>query len=259
MNLTLDGQGILITGATQGLGAAVARAAARAGARALALSGRDLAKATPLVEELRALGTEVHMIPADLARSEAPAQLFETALARCGRLDALVNAAGLTTRAGLTDGTPGDWESLMAVNARAPFFLMQGLARHLLARGAPGAVVNVASINAHCGLPELAIYAASKGALVTLTRNAAHAHLADRIRVNALNMGWTDTPGEQQMQAEILGKGPGWQEAAAATLPLGRLLTVEEVAAQILWLLAPASAPLTGAVIDLEQRILGAP
>lgn len=259
MRLTLDGQGILITGATQGLGAAIARAAAGAGARALVLSGRDPAKIRDLVAELTATGTRVHVLPADLAAPDAPARLVAGAIEAAGTIDGLVNAAGLTTRATLTEGGMDAWEVLFAVNARAPFFLMQGVVRHLRARAAPGSIVNIASVNAACGLPELAIYSASKGALVTLTRNAANAHLADRIRVNALNMGWTDTPGERDMQARILGKGDGWLAEAAASQPLGRLLHVDEIAAQALWLLSPQSAPLTGVVYDVEQKVAAAP
>ncbi|WP_292642636.1 SDR family NAD(P)-dependent oxidoreductase, partial [Mesorhizobium sp.] len=75
-------------------------------------------------------------------------------------------------------------------------------------------ILNILSINAHCGSPELAVYSASKGALATLTKNAANAHRFDRIRVNGINVGWTDTPAERIMQAETLGNGPGWLDAA---------------------------------------------
>lgn len=259
MRLSLDGQTLIITGSTQGIGAAVARAAAGAGARALFLTGRNIVKAEGLVAELRDQGVAVAIQSADLANPEAPAAIFAAALRAFGRIDGLVNAAGLTNRGGFEDGTLADWEALYAVNARAPFFLMQGLIRHLLDRAAPGGIVNITSINAHCGTSELSMYAGSKGALVTMTRNAANSYLRNRIRVNAINMGWSDTPGEMVMQGETLGKGPGWAAEVAASLPLGRFLTAEEVAAQVIWLLSPQSGFLTGSVTDLEQRILGAP
>jgi NAD(P)-dependent dehydrogenase (short-subunit alcohol dehydrogenase family) len=259
MKISLEERVILVTGATQGIGAAVARAAAGAGVKGLALTGRDIGKAEALVADLRAAGVAVAIIAADLARPEAPAAVFDAALKAFGRIDGLVNAAGLTTRGGFEDGTLDDWDILMAVNARAPFLLMQGLIRHLVGRSAPGSIVNIASINAHCGSSELAMYSASKGALVTLTRNAAAAYMSRSIRVNAINMGWSATPGEMVMQGDILGKGPGWAAEVAATLPLGRFLTAEEVAAQVLWLLSDASGLQTGTVIDLEQRVIGAP
>jgi NAD(P)-dependent dehydrogenase (short-subunit alcohol dehydrogenase family) len=159
----------------------------------------------------------------------------------------------------MTDGTAEVWDQLFAVNTRAPFFLMQGAINHLRGRGAPGSIVNILSVNATCGQPDLAIYSATKGALLTLTRNAAHAHLAERIRVNGINLGWAETPSEHHMQTQILGQGKDWVARAAAGLPLGRLLQPDEAARLAVYLLADAAAPLTGAVIDLDQRVPGAP
>lgn len=255
MQITLTGTCLLVTGSSQGLGETIARAALAAGAEAVTVTGRDGAK---LGSVARALGPRAHPVTADLARPDAPAQLFDAALASMGRVDALVNAAALTDRASMLDGTADLWDLLFSVNARAPYLLMQALIRHLRARGAPGSIVNILSVNAHCGAPELAIYSASKGALLTLTKNAAHAHLADRIRVNGINMGWVATPGEQVMQAETLGQGPGWHARAAARQPLGRLLTMDEVARLTLYLLSDASGLQTGTVTDLEQRVFGA-
>jgi NAD(P)-dependent dehydrogenase (short-subunit alcohol dehydrogenase family) len=187
-----------------------------------------------------------------LARPDEP-------LAAAGHLDGLVNAAGMTDRASMLDGTVELWNRMFSVNTRAPYFLMQSLIRHLRETGRPGSIVNIQSVNAHCGATDLAVYSASKGALSVLTRNAAHAHLADRIRVNGINMGWCATPAEDRLQAQTLGKGPGWQAEAAAALPLGRLLTMQEVANLTLYLLSDLSGLQTGTVTDLEGRVIGAP
>jgi NAD(P)-dependent dehydrogenase (short-subunit alcohol dehydrogenase family) len=136
---------------------------------------------------------------------------------------------------------------------------MQRAVADMRGRGAPGAIVNILSINAHCGIPELAVYSGAKGALLTLTRNAANAHLADRIRVNGINLGWVATETEHRMQAETLGKGPGWLAEAAATRPLGRLLEAGEAARLAVYLLSDASAPMTGVAVDLEQAVTGVP
>jgi NAD(P)-dependent dehydrogenase (short-subunit alcohol dehydrogenase family) len=177
---------------------------------------------------------------------------------RFGRIDGLVNAAGLTTRGSFETGTAAVWDQLFAVNARAGFLLMQAAIADMRARGAGGTIVNILSMNAHCGIPELAIYAATKGAMVTLTKNAAHAHMADRIRVNGINLGWVATAAERRMQAEVMGRGPGWEAEAAEGLPLGRLVTAEECARLAVFLLSDASVPMSGAVIDLEQKVAGA-
>lgn len=253
MDLGLAGKVIVVTGAASGIGAGVARAAVAEGAGALMLTDRDGGGCRDLATALGA----AHWVT-DLADPEAPAAIIAACTARFGRVDGLVNAAGLTTRGSFLTGTAAIWDQLFAVNARAGFLLMQGVIADLLARKAPGAVVNILSMNAHCGIPELAIYAATKGAMTTLTRNAAHAHMADRIRVNGINLGWVATEAEHRMQADVMGRGPDWQEKAAAALPLGRLVTAEEAARLAVFLLGDASAPMSGAVIDLEQKVAGA-
>jgi NAD(P)-dependent dehydrogenase (short-subunit alcohol dehydrogenase family) len=242
MQVELTDRVILITGAASGIGAAIAAQATAAGALVVGLD--------------RVAGP---WITADLADPTATEGVVPWVIARHGRIDGLVNAAGITTRGSFTDGKMTDWDALFAINARAPFLLMQGAIRDMLGRRAPGSIVNIQSMNAHCGIPELAMYSASKGALQTLTKNAAHAHLADRIRVNGINLGWVDTPAERQMQAVTLGKGPDWMDQMAATLPLGRFVSADDCARLAVYLLSDASAPMTGVSMDLEQRITGGP
>jgi NAD(P)-dependent dehydrogenase (short-subunit alcohol dehydrogenase family) len=258
MEFSLEGKAILVTGSTQGVGAAIALEAARQGAAAVAIAGRSAAKGESVRRELENLGAEARFFGADLSKPDAPRELFDAVADWRGTVDCLVNSAGVTTRASVLGGTLDQWEAIFALNVRAPFFLMQGFIRHCLERGRPGAIVNIASMNAHCGIPELAIYSATKGALVTLTRNAANAHLADRIRVNAINMGWSPTDGERDMQSRQLGRGEGWLETVAKSRPLGRLLEPEEVARLAAYLLSDYSGLQTGTCIDLEQAVLGA-
>lgn len=257
MQLDLDERVFLVTGAAAGVGRAVAVELAKNGARSLALTDRDGDKLNTVAEELAAQGVTCEPIIADLLHPEAPGQIVGAALARFGGVDGLINAAGLTNRATLVGGTQQDWDMLFAVNSRAPFFLMQGVVTDLLARKSAGTIVNILSVNTHCGPPDLAIYSASKGALLTLTKNAANAHMADKIRVNGINLGWAQTEGEEQMQAEVLGLGPGWIEDATRNMPLKRLLQPPEVARLAVYLSSDASAPLSGVAIDLEQKVLG--
>jgi NAD(P)-dependent dehydrogenase (short-subunit alcohol dehydrogenase family) len=247
---------IVITGAASGIGYAIAQFAAEEGAAALVLTDRD----GPGLDRLAATldGTDLACIVADLTGIEAPAAITAAAKNRFGRIDALVNAAGLTTRASFATGTPEIWDQLFAVNARAGFFLMQAVIADMLSRNAAGSIVNILSMNAHCGIPELAIYSATKGAMATLTRNAANAHMADHIRVNGINLGWVATEAEHHMQSQIMGRGPNWQAEAATYLPLGRLVTPEETARLAIFLLGDASIPMSGTVIDFEQKVTGA-
>jgi NAD(P)-dependent dehydrogenase (short-subunit alcohol dehydrogenase family) len=251
MRVGLDGMVVLITGAARGIGAAIAEHAAKAGAEALVLVDRD-----PVSLDLPCA---VETVAVDLVLPDAPKEANAAALARFGRIDGLVNAAGVTTRAGYDDATVELWNRMFSINTRAPFFLMSQALADMKARNAPGSIVNILSMNAHCGQPDLAVYSATKGALLTLTKNAANAHLADRIRVNGINLGWTDTETERHLHAETLGKGEAWLDDQAAHQPLGRLITPEDCARQTIWLLSPASAPMTGVCLDLEQAVTGAP
>lgn len=256
MDIGLSDRVILITGAASGIGAAIAAAAAAAGATVCGLD-REAEGVTRLIAGLPGQGHSAMIV--DLVSADDAARAVPEAVASHGRIDGLVNAAALTTRAGFDAGASDLWDSLFAVNARAPYLLMSGAIADMRRRGEPGGIVNILSVNAHCGRPDLAIYSATKGALSTLTRNAAHAHMADRIRVNGINLGWVDTPSEHRLQADVLGNGPDWAARAAAAMPLGRLVSAEDCGRLALYLLADASAPLTGALIDLEQHVLGAP
>ncbi|MFD1983960.1 SDR family oxidoreductase [Mesorhizobium newzealandense] len=258
MELQLNGKVALVTGATQGIGRAIAETLALAGAGGILVTGREKARGDAVAAELSQLGTPTVFVAADLADPEAPDLLAQACIDRFGRIDALVNSAGLTDRASFLDADLDDWASLFAVNARAPFFLMQAAIADMKKRGQGGAILNILSINAHCGSPELAVYSATKGALATLTKNAANAHRFDRIRVNGINVGWTDTPAERAMQADTLGNGSGWLDAANASQPFGRLFSTNDIANLAVFLLSDAAGPMTGTLVDQEQWVIGA-
>ncbi|WP_337061410.1 SDR family oxidoreductase [Kineococcus sp. G2] len=253
----LPGKVVLVSGGTQGVGAAVARAAVREGA-AVVVTGRRPDPGEALAAELTAAGGDAAFVRADVADVAQARASVAAAVQRHGRVDHLVNAAGLTARGTLLDTTPELFDAHVAVNLRAPFFLMQEVVRHLLSRGAAGSVVNVISSSEHGGQPYLAPYVAAKAGLAGLTRNAAHAHRRDRIRVNGLDIGWTATEGEDATQREFHGAGDGWAEAAGRDLPMGRLADPDEIAEMVVFLLSDRSGVVTGSVIDWDQNVLGA-
>lgn len=255
-SLRLDGRTLLVTGGTQGIGEAIARAAAAMGAAGIAITGRDASRGRAVQADL-SRSTRAHFIAADLADVDASARIVAEAAAALGTIDGLVNAAGLTDRGTLEDTSPELWDRLFAVNARAPFLLMQQVARGLKAAGKPGAIVNIITMSSHGGQPFLTAYSASKGALATLTRNAAHGLRNARIRVNGINLGWTDTPGEHAIQAKD-GAPPDWLARAAPGQPFGRLIEPRDVAGLAVFLLSDAAAMMTGALIDFDQNVIGA-
>jgi NAD(P)-dependent dehydrogenase (short-subunit alcohol dehydrogenase family) len=248
---------VLVSGGTQGLGAEIGRAAVREGA-AVVLSGRRPEVGEKLAAELQAEGGEAHYVQADVADAASAQASVAATVERFGRIDSLVSAAGLTTRGTLLDTTPELFDQHVAVNLRAPFFLMQAAVADMVRRGAPGTIVNIITMSARGGQPYLAPYVATKAGLIGLTKNAAYAHRFDRIRVNGINIGWTDTDGEDEIQRRFHGATDGWRERAARELPMGKLGQPDEIADFVVFLLSDRSGVVTGSVIDWDQNVPGA-
>ena len=258
MTLTslLDDRVVLVVGATQGLGAGIARAAAREGA-SVAVAGRRVERAEEVAAGLEATGARSLAVRCDVADPQSAVAAVTTTVAHFGRIDCLVNAAGLTTRGTLLDTTPELFDAHVATNLRGPFFTMQATVTDMVRRGAPGTIVNIITTAEQGGPPFLAPYAASKAGLATLTRNVAHAHRWDRIRVNGLDIGWTETEGEDTIQRQFHGADDGWVEKAAASVPMGKLGQVDEIADMVVFLLSGRSGVVTGSVIDWDQNVQG--
>jgi NAD(P)-dependent dehydrogenase (short-subunit alcohol dehydrogenase family) len=252
----LDGKIVAITGSTQGLGEAIARRAAALGAAGIVVTGRDRERGEAVADSLEC---EAVFVAAALEDEQQCRAIVRACDERFGRLDGLVNAAGLSTRGTLDDTSVELWDRLFAVNVRAPFVLMQEGARLMRRGGHGGAVVNIVTMASHGGEPVLTAYAASKAALATLTRNAGHQLQGDRIRVNGLNIGWTATDGEHVVQTGE-GEPDDWLAAADAEAPLGRLLRPDEdIAPMVAYLLSDAAKMITGSVMDFDQTVIGVP
>jgi NAD(P)-dependent dehydrogenase (short-subunit alcohol dehydrogenase family) len=242
---------VLVNGGSQGVGAGIVRAAVREGARVV-FTGRRAD-----VGEKTAKEAGAGFVRADLTDPAQARRSVEEVVRRHGRIDCLVNAAGLTSRGSLLDTTPELFDAHIAINLRAPFFAMQAAVRNMVDRGVPGTIVNIITSSAHGGQPFLTPYVAAKAGLMGLTRNAAHAHRRDRIRINGLNIGWTDTEGEDAIQRAFHGAGDDWREKAAESQPMGKLGQVDEIADFVVFLLSDRSGVVTGSVIDWDQIVFG--
>ncbi|MEU0640807.1 SDR family oxidoreductase [Streptomyces umbrinus] len=247
----LEDKVVLVNGGSQGVGAGIVRAAVREGATVV-FTGRRAD-----VGEKLAADTGARFIRADLSDAAQARDSVVQTVDTYGRVDCLVNAAGLTSRGSLLDTTPELFDAHIAINLRAPFFSMQAAVADMVARKAPGTVVNVISSAQHGGQPFLAPYVAAKAGLAGLTRNAAHAHRWDRVRINGLNIGWTDTEGEDATQRAFHGAGDDWLEKAAASQPMGKIGQVDEIADFVVFLLSDRSGVVTGSVIDWDQIVFG--
>jgi NAD(P)-dependent dehydrogenase (short-subunit alcohol dehydrogenase family) len=253
----LEAKIVFISGGSQGLGAAIARAAAREGAEAVVVTGRRPEPGEKLVAELAEAGATARFVRADVSDVASAQAAVQAAVDEFGRVDCLVNSARLTARGTLLDTTPELFDSHVAVNLRGPYFTMQAAVRDMVRRKAPGTVVNVISIAELGGQPYLSPYVAAKAGLAGATRNAAHAHRWDRIRINGLDIGWTDSEGEDATQREFHGAGDDWRAKANASVPMGKLGQVDEIADFVVFLLSDRSGVVTGSVIDWDQAVVG--
>ena len=254
---SFTGQYFVVTGSTQGLGAAVAHTLARRGAAGLIICGRRADQGQAQVRQLAELGCQAFFVQADLEQVEDCRAVIAAARTHFGTLNGLVNCAGMSDRGTILDTSPELFDRLFAVNVRAPFFLMQEALKLMIGQGVEGAIVNIQSVSGHGGQSFLSPYATSKGALAILTKNVAFSALRNRIRVNGLNIGWMDTPHEDEIQRRYHGAQDGWLADAERAQPFGRLLKPEEVARSVAFLLSSESGMMTGTVIDLEQGVIG--
>lgn len=251
-----EGKVALVTGSTLGLGEAIARRFVSEALAGLIVTGRDVKRGTAVARSLGSK-TSVEFVATDLGDVDQVGALIDRTDERFGRLDILVNAAGISTRGSIEDTTPELFDNLMAVNVRAPLLLMQGAIRIMRREGIEGTIVNIGSVASHRGEPFLTPYATSKGALTTLTKNVAHSVLWDRIRCNILNLGWMDTPTEDVIQRTYHSHGKNWLGEARASQPFGRLLDPDEVARAVAFLASDDSGLMTGSVIEFNQGVLG--
>lgn len=254
----LAGKVVLVSGGTQGVGAAAAQRALQVGADAVVMTGRSAQKGAAAIAAAASAAESLVFHQADVADVDQASGCVDAVIQRFGRLDCVVNCAGLVTRGSLVDTTPEHFDAHIAINLRGPFFIMQAAVRHLIERKAPGSIVNISSISSHGAQSFLAPYVAAKAGLNALTKNAAHAHRFDRIRINALNIGWTATEGEDVIQRAAHGATDGWLERAQGQLPMGSLGRPDQIADMIAFLLSDASGVVTGAVLDWDQIVVGA-
>lgn len=241
------GRVALVTGASYGIGAAVARR--------LAGDGFDVAvtdlKTDDLGETLaavQALGRTVLPIALDLRSLDSIEKAVTTALARFGRIDVLVNNAGMLLRKPAVDVTPEEWHNVMNTNVTGTFFMMQHVARHLIAEKRPGVIINLASTMSFVGTPEFSTYGISKGAISHMTKTLAVEWAPYRIRVNAIAPGSTET----KLRAAAFAADPALRQKMLDRIPLGRFGDPDEMAAAVAYFASPEASYITGQTLLLD-------
>jgi NAD(P)-dependent dehydrogenase (short-subunit alcohol dehydrogenase family) len=269
---------ILITGSTTGIGKAIAKRCVREGAKVI-IHGleKDLA-----AETLAEIGAEAEKIwnhkgariivqtgddnttPAnshpvavshieDLMSPGCPQRLVDLAVKTFGKLDGVVNNAAIIAQGNIQTTDAAFFHKMLAVNTVIPFLLIQAALPHL--SKAHGAVLNIGSVNAYSGEPNLLPYSVSKGALTTLTRNLGDTlHRLNGVRVNQINPGWVLTENEAKRKKEHGLKEDWYADLPRVYAPAGRLITPDEIAAAAIYWLADEAGPISGSVVELEQH-----
>jgi len=241
-----EGKVALVTGGQQGIGRATAVALARAGADVVLNYLDDLRAAEAAAVEIRGLGRKCVVVRGDVSRAPNVERLVDGAERGVGPVDILINNAGIFPRSAFLELTEEEWDRVHGVNLKGTFLCTQAVARRLVARGAPGAIVNLASSAAYRSSPRGTHYVASKAGVVGLTRAMALELAPHGIRVNAIAPGLTDTaqPRDGHSEAEV--------QAMARQVPLGKMGEPDDVAAVAVFLVSRDARHVTGQVIHVN-------
>jgi len=235
--MRLKDKAIIVTGGTSGIGAAIAAAAIREGAKVL-VHGINEEEGRATVEKL---GANAVLCIADLAEDSAPKEIVSAALKAFGKIDGVVNNAAIF----------GHFRRMMQINLTAPLFLIKAAFEELKKTG--GCVLNIGSINAHTGESKLLAYSISKGGMQTMTRNLANANGVHGIRVNQINPGWVLTDREYRDKMAVGMKSTWPEDLSRVEIPSGKMTTPEQMGEAAIYWLGDESKPFTGSVVDLEQ------
>ena len=248
LQVDLTGQVALVTGASQGLGRAIAEAVAAAGAT-VALVARSVDKLAEVAAGIAAAGGRAEAFPCDVAKGEEIQRVVDAVVEKLGRLDVLVNNAGVTRDTLLPRMSDEEWDQVLTTNLRAPFLFMRAASRPMMQQRY-GRIVNVASVSGLIGNPGQANYSASKAGLVGLTRTVAKELAGRKITVNAVAPGFIAS----DMTAAL---GPALLDEVKKRVPAKRLGEAWEIAEAVLFLAAPSSGYITAQTLVVDGGLIG--
>ena len=249
-NLRLKGRVAVITGSTGGMGEGIARRLAAEGA-AVVISGRRAELGEAVAESIRSTGQTARFIRADVAVEADCIGLIRGAVEQFGRIDILVNNAAITPDEPLLRQPVEIWDEVFAINTRGPFLLCREVVPVMKAQGG-GRIINIGSTVPQRGDANRLAYGCSKGALLTMTKMLARGLVRDHILVNWVAVGWVATPGEVALRNQLSGDGQAFLNEVGRKAPLGRLETVEEIAAGVAYLASDEASHITGCELNIS-------
>lgn len=236
----------VVTGAGRGIGKAIALAFAREGA-AVVLAGRTLDSLEAAAREIIGSGGRATAVPVDVRKVESIQEMVRQTVDRYGRLDLLVNNAGITMGGASEDLSPDDWRAALETDLYSVFFASQAAARVMIPQGG-GNIINISSINGILAAPRRAAYCASKAAVNELTKVLAIEWADRKIRVNAIAPGYVRT----ELVQDVIDKGAISLDAILRRTPQGRIGEVEDVAGLAVYLAGDESSYMTGSIVNID-------
>jgi|TARA_B100002052_G_scaffold148409_1_gene135495 NAD(P)-dependent dehydrogenase (short-subunit alcohol dehydrogenase family) len=248
---------VIITGSTQGSGAETAKLFAHRGAYGITICGRNEQQGLEIKSEIESIGSKCIFVKADLNEAEECLNIVKKTDSTFGKINSLINVAGFTERGTILSTTQDNYNRNFNINTKAPFLLMQESIKVMIREKIQGTILNVLSMAMYSGMPFLTAYSGSKAALAIITKNVANGVSGHRIRVNALNIGWTDTPGEDTIQKKFHEGGEDWLEKAESKVPFKRLTKPIDVARAAAYFCSEESGLVTGSIIDYDQTVNG--
>jgi NAD(P)-dependent dehydrogenase (short-subunit alcohol dehydrogenase family) len=248
---------IIVTGSTQGSGAETAKLLAHRGAKGITICGRNIEQGLEIKSDIESIGSKCIFIKADLNEVEDCQNIVRETDKTFGKVDSLVNVAGFTERGTILSTTPDNYNRNFNINTRAPFILMQESIKIMIREKTEGTILNILSMAMYSGMPFLTAYSGSKAALAVIIKNVANGVSGHKIRVNGLNIGWTDTPGEDTIQKKSHDGGDDWLQKAEERVPFKRLTKPIDVARAAAFFCSEESGLVTGSIVDYDQTVNG--
>ena len=249
--MPLNGKTAVVTGGNSGIGKAIALGLAKAGANIVIDYVVDPAATEALEREIAALGEQAIGVDADVSRVDELRTLIDAAVAKFGRLDVMVNNAGVESRTSTLDTTEAEYDRVMAINLKSAFFGAQIAAKRMIAQGGGGRIINITSVHEDWPMPGNAAYCLSKGGMRMLTRTAGVELAAHGIRVVGVGPGAVATPINRTTMAD-----PAQLARLEAAIPLGRLAEPEEIAAVVVFLAGEGASYLTATTVFADGGIM---
>ena len=248
---------IVVTGSTQGSGAETAKLLANRGAKGITICGRNEEKGNKVKDEIQNLGSECIYVKADLENLEDCRKIISETDKTFKTIDSFINVAAFTERGTILSTTEENYDKNFNVNVKAPLFMMQDVIKIMIRDKKKGTIAHIISMAAYSGMPFLTAYSASKGALAIMIKNVANSVSGHQIRVNGVNLGWTDTPAETVIQKQFHNADDDWLEKTEDKVPFKRLNKPLDVAKILAFLCSEESGIMTGSIVDFDQTVAG--